>query len=446
MTYLSPNDIHIITREDLNILFLKSSATFYKISEETKSNILEQIKGQPQLVIDESPLTETEPYLNGKFLKILLLNVSNECNLSCKYCYNQHGTYGDSPAVMDKKTALQAIDLIFQHYDQVGSIQFFGGEPLLNLPVIEAVCEYVTEKLKDSSDKIPYFGLNTNGIILNASVINLINKYNIKVSVSLDGDEEIHDLQRINASGKGTYQTTKSNIIKMYNETGMPNCIEVVYSQDHISKGKKVTDVIDSILSELNHQPKISLNPIAANPANYPLQDVAWDYFTELIQREFEKLRLGEKPVFTLMIDQLLRRLFYRESTKLLCHAGFYKLAVNATGEIYPCNGLAGQTNLKIAHITDSPEEFSDKLDKMQEYLASWRKTTFFKECQNCWMYNLCTYCFIYQLWDGELDLTKLNSKICLHYQKIVEELVVQLVICKENETHWSLLEKYIQG
>lgn len=444
MPYFDPSEVHIIERNDLNILFLKKNLKFYQISEETKDKIKAVIQKQ-EPIIDNSPLTEIELFQDGKNLNILLLNVANDCNLRCSYCYNKHGTYGESADLMSEEIAIKAIDLVFQHFDKVHNIQFFGGEPLLNTKIIRLVCEYVTEKVKNMSGMMPRFGLNTNGTILNDSIIELIKKYKIVVSVSLDGNKEIHDLSRVDLAGKGTYHRVINNIAKIQETTGMLNCIEVTYNINHVKKGVKVFDIIDDFRNNLKLQTQVHISPVAVDCTKYPLVYEDWQSFVELIKREFKKLRAGQEPFLTVAMNLYLRRLLNQESHKLFCLAGFSKLAVNSSGNIYPCNGLACQENMKIAHVDDSPHDFAKKLAQKQKYLASLRKTTFFKDCRTCWIYNVCTYCMIYLLRDGVLDLTQLNSQICMYNRMIVEELVVQLTICKQNKTHWDLLKKYIE-
>lgn len=442
MPFFNENELHIIERKDLDILFFKKDLTFMPISKEVKEKI--QTNVIDESLIDNDPTTELEPYLNGGKLDILLLNISNNCNLNCTYCYNQGGTYQDRPSLMTEEVALQAVDLIFQHYEKVESVQFFGGEPLLNYSLIEVVCKYIEEKIEAGSEMLPSFGLNTNGTILNDEILDIIKKYKINVSISIDGCEEVHNLARINSSGHGSYQKVIENIKRMREITEMPNCIEAAFSQYHIRKGRRVIDIVDHIRDGLGLDATMSISPIASALENYPLTTENLDSFIELIRREFNRLREGKRPNLTLNMKVYLKRLFQHKTQKLLCLAGFYKLAVNASGYIYPCNGLVNQDGMLIGHVSNSPEEFAWKLREKQDYLATLRKTTFFTDCQTCWMYNLCAYCMIYSLRDGKLDLNQLNSKFCYYNQKVVEELVVQLARCKQDEYHWKMVEKYL--
>ncbi len=64
---------------------------------------------------------------------LLALSVTSDCNLRCRYCYARGG---ESSASMNWITARRAIDVMAECFDGF-KIQFTGGEPLLNLNLIE---------------------------------------------------------------------------------------------------------------------------------------------------------------------------------------------------------------------------------------------------------------------------------------------------------------------
>lgn len=77
----------------------------------------------------------------------LCLLVSQECSLGCIYCYAHQGTY-NHPSLMDERTAIKIIDTFSTMFNSIESIQFFGGEPLLNIGVIRKTIEFVNELVK----------------------------------------------------------------------------------------------------------------------------------------------------------------------------------------------------------------------------------------------------------------------------------------------------------
>ena len=134
----------------------------------------------------------------GKVLNRLTLNVSNDCNLRCRYCYAGGGAYGMDRSLMTGEVALRAVDAVYEHFEGLGGVQFFGGEPGLNVPVIRAVCEY-TQKLhrEGKIERLPGYGMVTNGTVHSRQFLEVIREFRIGVTVSLDGPAEVNDVVRL---------------------------------------------------------------------------------------------------------------------------------------------------------------------------------------------------------------------------------------------------------
>ena len=153
-------------------------------------------------------------------LKHLVFEVTDECNLRCKYC-----GYADLYEGYDKresqyfpfKRAKLLIDYLFQNYwkQKVGkgftrtiNIGFYGGEPLLNVPFIKEVISYV--------EQLPYIGISftfsmtTNAMLLHRYMDFLVEK-DFSILISLDGDE-MGQSYRVDAAGNNSYQRVLKNI------------------------------------------------------------------------------------------------------------------------------------------------------------------------------------------------------------------------------------------
>ena len=69
--------------------------------------------------------------------------LTEQCNLRCTYCYEQHGTKR-----MTLEVAKAGVDLLFKTKHNNVSVTFFGGEPTLEWKLIIEIVEYIKEKLK----------------------------------------------------------------------------------------------------------------------------------------------------------------------------------------------------------------------------------------------------------------------------------------------------------
>ena len=77
-------------------------------------------------------------------IKSMCLHVAHDCNLRCKYCFASTGDFGEGRKLLDAETGKKAIDFLLKHSKGRRNLEldFFGGEPLMNMPVIKEVVEY----------------------------------------------------------------------------------------------------------------------------------------------------------------------------------------------------------------------------------------------------------------------------------------------------------------
>lgn len=147
-----------------------------------------------------------------------IIKVASRCNLNCPYCYMYNlgdDTYLSKPKIMAVRIFEQSIDAI-KAYMEVNKLPFVaiylhGGEPLLaGKGRFESYLRAIRERL--GCDTVAKVHVQTNGVLIDAAWIDLFNRYDVGVGVSLDGPEEIHDIYRITHAGKGTHNRTEAGI------------------------------------------------------------------------------------------------------------------------------------------------------------------------------------------------------------------------------------------
>lgn len=97
-----------------------------------------------------------------------------------------------------------ALDFLFANSGKRHNLEvdFFGGEPLMNLDNVKKIVAYGKEKAKSLGKDIK-FTLTTNGVLLNDDAIKYLNEEMDNVVISIDGRREIHDKLRVTPNGKG---------------------------------------------------------------------------------------------------------------------------------------------------------------------------------------------------------------------------------------------------
>lgn len=130
----------------------------------------------------------------------IMLNLTDNCNLSCIYCFVQQ-----KPHYMTLDVAKQSINYIINNYNikkekkllrpqEKKTIVFFGGEPMIMFDtIIKPIISYIKEV--DNLQEF-MFHITTNGTLLSEERIEFLAKYNIIPLLSIDGDRKTQEYNR----------------------------------------------------------------------------------------------------------------------------------------------------------------------------------------------------------------------------------------------------------
>ncbi|SHK84016.1 radical SAM/SPASM domain-containing protein [Fibrobacter sp. UWH4] len=148
----------------------------------------------------------------------LVLSLTERCNLRCTYCYYKVSHEARSLVMMDDVMEA-AIRLAFERTLKLGqrflNITFFGGEPLLCMGAIRKGVDFaknlVRERLGESEFRLR-FAVNTNGTLLDDSVVEFLERENFRIYLSLDGHEAHHDVCRKQVGGAGSFKLIEPHI------------------------------------------------------------------------------------------------------------------------------------------------------------------------------------------------------------------------------------------
>ncbi|MEZ5285507.1 MAG: radical SAM protein [Vicinamibacterales bacterium] len=150
-------------------------------------------------------------------LQTLVVNVTNQCNLSCEYCYEcgedkiVDTENGQQPKFMSEETARQAVEFALRESGHAAMVTFFGGETLMNFPVLRKTVTYARQRAAELGKEID-FSLTTNATLLKPDVIDFLADERIGVTISIDGPQEIQDKFRVFTNGKGSYELVAPKI------------------------------------------------------------------------------------------------------------------------------------------------------------------------------------------------------------------------------------------
>jgi len=123
----------------------------------------------------------------GQPVTSLSLGVSTECNLRCRHCFGrEHGgrddvLYRQGRGHMSQETALGAVAFLFDRSAGARdlTVNFFGGEPLLNDAVVEATAAACQERAAREQKRVT-FAMTTNGTLLDERRLDMLWRHGIR--------------------------------------------------------------------------------------------------------------------------------------------------------------------------------------------------------------------------------------------------------------------------
>ena len=335
-----------------------------------------------------------DSWQSGKAKSITFI-VTKDCQLACKYCYL---VGKNDKERMSWDIAKAAVDYILDHEEDFREESviwdFIGGEPFLEIDLIDRVCDYIKKELYRRNHhwfNSYRFSFSTNGINYDSDKVqNFIkkNQSHISIGITIDGTKAKHDLNRIwkgNGSERGSYEDVVRNIplwLKQFPYGGTKVTIssaDIPYIKESVmhlySLGIHEVNINcvfedvwrdgDDALYEIQ---LMELADTIIDGGYY--QDYACSFFTELMG----------KPLDCVLDNQNW------------CGAG-RMLSIDAAGNFYPCTRFA-QYSLrnKKAWIIGNIHDGIDK-NKLRPFLALDRCTQSTQECIDCEVASGCAWC-----------------------------------------------------
>lgn len=359
----------------------------------------DQVLAALRQVLDPAPIendvaTEAEPAPEAcqspdQRLDRLVLHVTHDCNLRCRYCYAQGGPYGGAREAMPREIALAAVDWATAAFGGVRNLQFFGGEPLLNPLLIMEVAEHLRE-LRDARliAELPRLALVTNGVLGDERVRSMLRRYDIAVTISIDGPAEVHDALR----GPGSFERADRFARDCLEAGDIKVDFECTWTPLHVEQGISVAD-LTSFFHERYGRSVLHVAPVSAAPGTELCIDAETRAaaYAEAARFSVQSLARGKRCAnsFSWRVMEALRK---RKPMGVYCPAGSGTLAVDATGGTYPCFMFAGDERFCIGRFSKDGEMTARDSALAADAVRSCEKACH-PECAECWAAPLCSGC-----------------------------------------------------
>lgn len=312
----------------------------------------------------------------NSILDITLLTTMN-CNFACSYCYEGELTAGKkqmSPETADNTIAWIKARALENHVSRI-EIQYHGGEPLMNIPVIEKVGRELSTFCEKKSIKLRCH-MVSNGYLLNRETAERIKAAGVSsVKVTIDGPEDVHNSLRSLKGGGGTYTQIINNLIEIKDILDIS--VGGNYSPD---TAKKIPELLDD-LAKAGLGPgaikRMGFHPIV--PSDLNVKATAFD--TGCIPGN------GLHDDFLKIEEEVVKRGFGEHAEPAMNPCSVViptHFTVSYDGSVYKCPAVVDRPEFAVGDV-------GADLSYNQEMVRSLGYNTFDnKKCRDCNVLPLC--------------------------------------------------------
>lgn len=449
------NEFHRFRRGDQQYLFVVERMASFKISDEI-SDVIDQVCGSFGKLLPKSLIEELRPFgllpempaavsdnaaapeesaatpMDLGVFNIALF-VAQECNMNCVYCYGEGGQYAGQ-GFMSEETAFTAVDwlMVNSKGTEKLNISFFGGEPLLNFPLIQKTVEYSKRRASEYGKTITY-SMTTNGSLLTDEIIIFLRDEKFDVLISFDGPPSIQNSQRPFSDGSPSYPVVYANIQKLLASMPGVQARATVYGDAdsfEIGEGLAQAGFMEYTLikaapvllqgGETEGHEKSPFNPSSEKIVSF--YDKEWDGFLHAVKTR------SVAGIFK-TVGSLLIPLISGEKKYYNCGVGKGMAGITVSGDIYPCHRFAGVEVMKMGNIDGY------KVEGMNDYYRC--PVVNMPRCLPCWARYLCGGGCFYENMSRTGDYRIPDETSCAETRAIFEKGISVLTGLDEGDKEY---------
>lgn len=364
--------------------------------------------------------------------------VTLRCNHRCVYCHASSKPFDDRSTDMTEETARRVVDTILASPNPDINIEFQGGEPLANWPVVQCIIEYARER-NQSAGKRLQFSCVSNMSLMDAEKLDWLLERGVNFCTSLDGPEKVHNRNRVYLGGNSHADAVrwwrvimKRTARKIYRIDGLmtttrftlPYPREVV--DEYVRLGSR--GIYLRFLNPFGFAQKVR-EKIGYTP------DEFLEFYRKALGRVIE-VNLGGRMFFEMTARTFLTKILSNLDPNFLdlrspCGAGIGQIAYNYDGSVYTCDegrmlGEMQDRSFAIGRVEDGYAKIASHVVVKSLALASCLESQ--TECSWCAYQPYCGVCPIYNYVEqGDLFGRMPTNGRCRIYKGILDYLFTRL-------------------
>ena len=325
-------------------------------------------------------------------LTTMVLNVTNQCNLSCTYCY-EYGEdkivdteNGKKPKFMSEETARESVDFMLREAgaNKIAHLTFFGGETLMNFPVLKSAMSYARQRAAETGKQVD-FSLTTNATLLRPEIIEFLAENRVGVTISIDGPKEMQDQFRVFSNGKGSYDIVAPKIKELLKRhRSRPIGARVTLTSQTLD----IRKIYKHLTEEIGFW-DVGFAPVTTSPSTkYAIEESGFDAMLEqfrALAADFLEAALENRHHGFSNVKDTLEEIHKGVSKAYPCGAGLGLVGVSTDGDVALCHRFAGSDAHKLGTVRDGIDRLVQIGFLEKHHIDD--KT----DCSQCWARPLCS-------------------------------------------------------
>ncbi|SHN71678.1 FibroRumin system radical SAM peptide maturase [Desulfovibrio litoralis] len=380
---------------------------------------------------DDEVLQFVRSKIPSPSVNVCYLILSEQCNLACKYCFLGNNDPARrkkfSSEKMTKETAEQALVYFIrqiklsgnQNPENKSTIIFYGGEPLLNFPVLEHIALRIHELGKvEPCIKNAELSVITNGLLLDEYKLKRLKELGVSIAISIDGCSEEANEQRIDLVGRPSFSKVVA-VLDTAKNLDVNIALSVTLTEKTVQDKNKILELISAYNIK-----GFGFN-ILMSDETFTLSDEYNNNAADFIIDVFRDLR--EIGIYE---DRIMRKLKSFSNAQVYfsdCAAtAGSQIVVTPDGSVGICHGCIAERQYFVSTIYD--ESFNANIDPL---FIKWSQLTPVNksECLSCEALGICGGgCPVNALHcKGGNTIHSLDERFCVHAKKTLEFLIKDL-------------------
>lgn len=399
---------------------------FPTVSAETIFNLCESLEKMDfHSVEDCGSAHDCSDCHQGRFPHLAVLNLTEDCNLRCSYCYVGAGE--GQKEKMKPETAFRIVDEYLamnpDDPDHKINIVMHGGEPLLNYELVEKLTEYV----QPYRDRIN-LSIQTNATLLTEERVRFLHEHGVSIGISLDGPPEIHNQTRPMQSGQGSFDQVMRGI-RLLQARGLSVGVISVMTRRLAEQIDHAVDFfLENQIYTVSFSPFIQVGRGANDDDNFVTADILFEAYKRLIDRivahnsqQDRTHDFGEN-----ILTRIARKIFSNQNdymcTRAPCGSGRDILGFGINGDFYACDDFINDPNFWIGSLDrGSVKEQLLKTDVIRTRCN--RSMAELPRCRDCVWRSLCGgICHSADYYSGANGVEE--TAMCGFYKKLIPYLI----------------------